>query len=188
MRRQRKARTGLRRGFTLVEVMVVMTVVAASQGNYSGAIDMARQTKCAGNLRSAWTSIQMYEMTNGKLPRAAFYPKDPRKDKDSIIVLVRGIGPALVCDCMPDDIQARGLTFLWNDALSGKRMDQIKDPSHTWMLMEMSVVANKPPHRGGYNVLYADGQVRWTKEIPADIAKAVEAAEKKKKEEAARKK
>ena len=45
-------------------------------------------------------------------------------------------------------------------------------------MIEMSAVYEEapPPHRGGFNVLYADGHVKWTAELPRELKMKKESA------------
>ncbi len=171
MRRVRRKRLLL--GFTALELMAVAAIVGGIYSASSSAYIRARQkgleTQCAQNLRQVALLIQMYEMENGKLPNAAFFPKDPRAGTDSLsVILGRDAKTLLVCPSVPDEFQANGLTFLWNDRWSGKPLSSIPDPRNAWLLVEVSAANTEvpAPHRGGYNVLYADLQVRWSPTRP----------------------
>lgn len=63
-------------GFTLVEVLVVLAIIAVLAGIlfpvFSSAREGARRTVCASNLRQIGLGMQMYAQDhNGKLPRAS---------------------------------------------------------------------------------------------------------------------
>ena len=171
-------------GFTVIEILAVATIVSGGYAKYGSALAKAKnkavEIECTSNLRQIGQAIQMYEITEGRLPNAKFYPKEPRKDPKS---LVRILGPQfakfLVCPSMPETLRKRGLTFLWNDKYSGKSLGSIPKPSKTWLMIEMSSVYREvpPPHRGGFLVLYADMHVRWTKELPKDLIVKKESGE-----------
>lgn len=178
-------RQGFRRwkkkAFTVVELLVVTTIitgVGTGAFSYKDAMDKAKQTACMHNLKQVALGLQMYELEHGCLPDAKFFPKKPLKDKRSILKFLKGYERSLICPTMPDKIKKKGLTFIWNDEVSGMSLNQIKDKSKTWLLVEMTAATPKkvlPPHRGGYNVLYADWSVKWTKKPPK--LKAVDAEE-----------
>jgi type II secretory pathway pseudopilin PulG len=171
-------------GFTVIEILAVAAIVSGGYAKYGGALAKAKnkavEIECTSNLRQIGQAIQMYELTEGRLPDAKFYPKEPRKDPKS---LVRILGPQfakfLVCPSMPETLRKRGLTFLWNEKYSGKPLGSIPNPSKTWLMIEMSAVYPEapPPHRGGFLVLYADMHVRWTKELPKDLIVKKKSAE-----------
>jgi prepilin-type processing-associated H-X9-DG protein len=65
--------------------------------------------------------------------------------------------------------------YLWNEAVSGKRLAGLPNPAGTWLMMDLAaahewlVVNRYAGHRGGVNVLYADGHVAL--DSPADVLK-----------------
>lgn len=163
--------------FTLVEVTMVAGIVGGAQGSYTGALDRAKRTVCQHNLKQIYQGLLQIDLFEGRLPKISFYSKDPKKDPHS---LLRVLGPSyagvLVCPTMPEDLKRRGLTYIFNDQLCGKSLSMVRDPGHTWLVMEMTAVvrdkkdprrlAGPQPHSGGVNVLYADGHVEWTKTPP----------------------
>ena len=70
-----------------------------------------------------------------------------------------------------NELQEKGLTYIYNDAISGK--SSFRDPSKKWVLIEFNCVHKDSPHPhpGGYNVLFADGHVQTTKRLPSKITK-----------------
>jgi len=166
-----------RRGFTLIEVMTVTTIMAGMQtSSYQGVTDRARALKCQQHLRQ----VGMVLMTTGALPKAAFYPTgDPKTDPKSIRVLLKGTVPEemLVCPTAPDAMARKGLTFLWNDKLNGKNMMMA---GRAWVLIEMNCLAPNPvaPHSGKYHVLYTDSSVKSVDKPPREILEAIALARK----------
>lgn len=164
-------------GFTLTELLVVTSIVTSiPTGAYVHAKKKALELSCENNLRQINMAIQMFVMDNGKLPSAAFYPKEATKEKDSIAVILKSYGTSkglFVCPATPEQLEKLDLTYLWNDTFSGKRPEAIKDPSKQWLMISMNAVSEDvpAPHPKGYVVLYADGQVRWTKEKPKLVPK-----------------
>ena len=168
-----------RSGFTVTELLVAVTIVTSvSSAAFVNVKDKAKQTECQNNLRQIGMALRMHEMTNGKLPKAAFFPEDTKKGKDSIRVILKGYPAKLfMCPSAPEEISKKGLTFLWNDKCSGKPSHRIKNPKKTWLMIEVNAVSDKvpAPHPGGYNILYADMQtVEAEKELPKDLAEDIE--------------
>ncbi len=170
--------------FTLIEVMVVTGIMMSEANNYGDVKRLAYQTDCKNNLMQLYQALLMYDMNNGGLPKAAFFPKHPKGDPDSLeLILDAAYRPSLVCPVFPSAIKEKGLTYLYNDSLGGQSLDMIPDAPNTWLLMEMNAVSPEipMPHPGGFNILYANGQVRVSKTIPKvfeDLQKKA-AAEKK---------
>jgi prepilin-type processing-associated H-X9-DG protein len=188
-------------GFTLAEMIIVAGIVSAiPSAKYAQVKAKANQTVEVSNLRQVGQLLTMYHLDNGHYPKAAFYPKDPLAGNDSIRVLLAGkskssgaalpsrglpgglggriagaagggTGSLFVSNGVPADLQKKGLTYVYNDAIAGKK--SIASPSKTWVLIDMTCVSPKvaPPYRGGYNVLFADGRVITTKSLPPSIRK-----------------
>ena len=155
--------------FTLVEVVVVTGIMMAESNNYGDVKRIAYQQSCANNLRQLYQGLMAYDMQNGGLPQAAFFPKNPRQDPKSLVqILGQNWAASLVCPVFPGAIKDKGLTYLYNDSLAGQSLDQIENASETWLLVEMNAISPEVPmpHPGGFNTLYADGQVKVTKKIP----------------------
>jgi prepilin-type processing-associated H-X9-DG protein len=175
-------------GCTLVEVMTVTGALASlGSGAFTGAMDAARRDVCLTNLRQLGQYIQMFaEENDGMLPRAWFLPKDALKDPGSIMsILLPSVKQKelFLCPAAPDAVRKFGLSYLWNDQLSGIMLDQVPNPSQVWMMTDINAAATAitlqqaqqasinlkaipPAHLEGYNVLYVDGHVKWSKEPP----------------------
>ena len=163
--------------FTLIEITMVAGIVGGAQSSYAGALNRAKRVACENNLRQIYQGLLMKDLFEGGIPKITFYSKEPRKDPQS---LLRVLGPefasVLICPCMPEDIKKSGLTYLFNDELSGKSLDSIPKRQSTWLVMEMTAVvrdkkdpkklAGPQPHSGGVNVLYVDGHVEFTTTPP----------------------
>jgi prepilin-type processing-associated H-X9-DG protein len=179
-----KKRFTKRAAFTLLEVMVVTTIMTSQANNYGEVKRIAYQKSCQNNLRQIYMGLQMYEMTNGALPKAKFYPKDPRHGRKSIVTMIGpGYEQMFVCPVFPDEIKNKGLTYVYNDEVGGQTLDQL--PRDTWIMTEMNAVSDKVPmpHPGGFHILYADGQIKVTKERPkvfVELQEKIEAREKEK--------
>lgn len=155
--------------FTLIEVMIVTTIMTSQANNYGDVKRIAYQTSCKNNLQQLWQAFNMYDTTNGSLPSAVFFPKNPKTDANSLeTILDQAYRPMLVCPVFPTELREKGLTYIYNDALAGQSIDSISNPRETWLLAEMNAVSEsiKMPHPGGFNILYADGRIETTKRIP----------------------
>ena len=169
----RKKRKSKVFGFTLVEVLAVAAIVSSiPMSSFQRAKDKASETECKHNLRQIGQMLNGYYFENGFYPKAAFYPKDPNKGEDSIKTIIGGPKPFWVCPSLPAKMQEKGLTFIYNDAIAGKR--SLDNPDKKWVLIETNCVnKNSPhPHPGGFNILFADGHVISSKRLPSKITKA----------------
>jgi len=169
--------------FTVTEMLAVAAIVSSVPVTaYVKAKQKAAETECMNNMRQVGMAITSYHLSNGEYPKAAFFPENPKKDANSIrVVLADEINSdkVWICPAMPDKLKEKGLTWVYNDTLSGKAT--IQDPANTWILIEFSCVSkNAPhPHPGGFNIVYADGHVKTTKELPKDITENQQAILKK---------
>lgn len=63
---------GLQRGFTLVELMIVVALIALlatiAVPNYMSAVGTARNAKVIGEIKMIAMEIDLFEMQNGRLP------------------------------------------------------------------------------------------------------------------------
>lgn len=162
------------RYFTLTELMVVTAIVTSIPvGTYLKVKQKAVETECLNNMRQVGIAIVAFQTSNGEYPKAAFFPEKPRTDEDSIrVILGDELGEKVwVCPAMPDALKDKGLTWVYNDTIGGK--SSVKDPAKTWILIEFSCVSKKvpPAHPGGYNIVYADGHVATSRQLPEDITK-----------------
>lgn len=169
-------------GFSLTEVMAVSAIVTSiPTGAYVRAQQKAYQTKCVHNLQQIGQMIQMYYYSMGHYPKAAFYPDNPFESQDSLIRVMEQAGQRVpremwVCPAAPEQLQKRGLTFIFNDNFAGRK--SLPNPSKAWLMIEVNCVSKKvpPPHPGGYNILFADGHVITTKSLPRSITSKQRAA------------
>jgi prepilin-type processing-associated H-X9-DG protein len=127
------------------------------------------EASCQANLRKLWTLIEQYETQHGALPQATFFPERPLLDEDSLLVLLgEAARPLLRCPTVGEDLQRIGLHYVWNQRLSGKKLSEITDPDKTWLVADFVIAHDWMTknqfcgHRGGVNILYADGSVKRT--------------------------
>lgn len=123
------------------------------------------------NLKQLYRLLRDYEKKNGILPPAAFYPRRPRQDADSLqVILGEAARPFLRGPAAGPDMDEFGWPgYIWNSTVSAKKLADIAEPKKTWLLMNFvaphpwMVAQGHAGHRGGVNVLLADGTVRWVK-------------------------
>ncbi len=160
---------GRRRGFTAVEVLAVTTILTSlGGGSFTGVTEQAHRVTCEQHLRQIGMALQMRAMSGEPLPRAWFYPPDPPHPTRETYNLVRLMANEVprnlfICPSAPTAIQQRGICYVYNDACGGKLLDQIPNPSMTWLMMDINAVSSRvpPAHNGGCNVLFVDGHVKW---------------------------
>lgn len=154
----------------MAEVLVVTGILSnLGGGAFVNVTEMAHRTTCQQQLRQIGMAIQMRTMAGDPLPRAWFYPPDPPHENRerfhlANILAADGVPRSMfICPSAPTQIQQRGICYVYNDKLGGKQIDQIPNPSRTWLLMDINVVSNQvpPAHNGGCNVLFVDGSVKW---------------------------
>jgi prepilin-type processing-associated H-X9-DG protein len=161
--------------FSLTEVMVVSAIISSlPTSHFVRAKQLTLQTECMSNLKQIGLAIQMYYQTEGAYPKAAFFPEKPKESPDSIInILADGGGniPAQMwlCPAAPEKMQELGLTFVYNDTIGGRK--SLKHPDKAWLMIELNCVSTSTPkpHPRGYNILFADGHVITSEDLPPSI-------------------
>jgi prepilin-type processing-associated H-X9-DG protein/prepilin-type N-terminal cleavage/methylation domain-containing protein len=160
-----------RRGFTMVEVLMVTGIMSALGGNsFQNVTNKAYQTQCLNNLRQIFMGFQMQAANDEPLPQAWFYPPDPphpQRDRYNLVNLMAGHGvprQLFICPSAPTEIKQRGCCYLYNDRLSNINLDNLPNPSQTWLMMDVNAIHGEiiPSHNGGCHILYGDGHVKWT--------------------------
>ena len=152
-----------RRGFTVTELLLATSLLTSIPvSSYIGVKNRAYQTVCLNNLRQIGQVIMTFAEDEG-FPNARFFPDDPLKDPRSIVNILadRGVpAKSFICPTAPPVLSAKGLTYLWNDTLSGRMPAQLGNPSGTWMMIDITALDDRvASHPGGYDILYADGHV-----------------------------
>ncbi len=158
-------------GFTLTELLLVTSILGAvSPAAYIGVKNKAYEISCMNNLKQIGTTLQMFEIEQGRLPNAKFFPENPNTDPRSIKAILKNYGmpnEIFICPTAPRQLKDLGLTYLWNDEVNGKSLYSIDNPSQTWLMVDMTAAYEKATsHRNGYNILYANFQVNWSASPP----------------------
>ncbi|MDD5455237.1 MAG: type II secretion system protein [Candidatus Ratteibacteria bacterium] len=162
-------------GFTLTELMIVTSILGAvSPAAYIGVKNKAYEIQCLNNLKQIGAAIQMFELEQGRLPNAKFFPENPNTDPRSIKVILHNYGmpdEIFICPTAPQKLRDMGLTYLWNDETSARTLYSIQKPSQTWLMVDMTAAYEQAKsHRNGYNILYADFRVEWSPNPPFNPA------------------
>jgi len=172
----RLRRRGWRTGITLVEITVVSGILSTMSGGSNAFMQVKNKalgTQCQTQLQSIHMLLRMYADENdGKLPRAWCFPW--RNDPNDPFALPNALGvrdaasrALFICPAAPQGWQRLGITYAYNDMLGGQMLDNLENPSMTWLMTDANVIDPRlpAPHLGGYNVLFCDGHVKW---LPAD--------------------
>ena len=172
MRRTRPG-AGSASGFVLIELLAMAAVLIGLAAAIYTAIHQNMLTKkCANNLRNIYAALENFEIDRGTLPRAAFYPDDPKQDNDSLLVALQPyrVQPDLyICPTAPGVQKELGLTYVWNVQLNGRKLHGSGPPA--WMIVELNALSDAvpAPHFGAYNILNTDGSVKRSKQPPAEL-------------------
>jgi prepilin-type N-terminal cleavage/methylation domain-containing protein/prepilin-type processing-associated H-X9-DG protein len=162
------------RGFTLMELLIVIAVVAVLAGVgiplARSVLGKSRQAACLNNLRSLGVGLESYLQDNQQvLPKLAV-GRSSKTDDTPVLetVLLPYIESPDAFKCPQDSVEyARsGSSYLWNSTQSGLRITElaffgIKDRPD-----KIPLITDKEAwHPGGTNFLYADqtgsNQVRF---------------------------
>lgn len=160
-----------RLGFTATELLFVTALLSSiPTASYIGVQNKVREMECQNQLRQIAMAVEMFVQSAGAYPDALFYPEEPLKDPRSIVHILKPYGAPrrlFLCPVSPPAIRQKGLSYLWNDELSGKTPGSIRNPSEVWLMVDITAAHEGiSSHSGGYNYIFADGGVRWKKEPP----------------------
>jgi len=155
-------------GFTLVEIGIVASIISTlSVGTYLG-VQKGKERECINNLKNIYQAAYMFEMDNGFLPNAKFFPSSESDTRGIHYMLAQygGVKGVMFCPSLPEQLNKYGTNYIWNDALSGKSSDSAS--SSTWMMTEMTAVNKRigSPHMAGYGVLFIGGNAQISQRVP----------------------
>jgi prepilin-type processing-associated H-X9-DG protein len=173
--RRKRKRRGIM-GFTITELATVAAVVSViPAGAYMKAKEKALQTTCTNNLRQVGQMCQMHLMAEDDTwPNATFYPADINADNSIYKILKQqgDVSRIMTCPSLPDQLQQKQLTFVYNDDMAGQR--NVENLEKKWILTEFTCVSSiaPPAHPNGWNYLFGDGHVATHNFLPKKITDA----------------
>ena len=132
-----------------------------------------RKTKgCRDNLNQIYLALELFELNKGYLPTLDFYPTDPMGDDSSIrnAITSYGVKPQhCLCPSSPGIVIQQGLSYVWNTKMNKRKLSDVDEPH--WLLMDIQSVHEEVngPHLGGVHILYTDGSIHRSDEIPLGI-------------------
>ena len=169
MRAHDSSRAG---GLIAKSILLLGVGAVALVGLFTVTGAMRKSQQCKGRLEQIHRALELYEIERGTLPSLAFYPDDPREGLDSLRGALEHYGvddETCICPGEARTVREAGQTFLWNAALSGRKMPRGETP--VWMLVEISALsADVPsPHWGGYHALFTDGSIRTIRDPAREL-------------------
>jgi prepilin-type N-terminal cleavage/methylation domain-containing protein/prepilin-type processing-associated H-X9-DG protein len=175
-----RLKTGARAGFTLVELLVAIAIIAVLAALLLPAINRAkasaRGTACLSNLRQVGLALQLYvQENNNRLP--VMY--DAALSSNSMaaigavatidVVLSNHLGAPRILQCVADDqrlFERTRSSYAWNSLLNGQDADRLEVFTIKFDPHQIPVIFDKESfHRGRgpgreVNYLYADGHIQ----------------------------
>ena len=125
-----KKRASRLAAFTLLEVLIVTGIMTSQANNYGNVKKIAYQSACRNNLDQLYKALLMYDMSNGSLPNAAFYPKHPLGGPRSLVkILGSAYKETLVCPVFPSTVKNAGLTYISTTNFPGSRSAPSRTPT-----------------------------------------------------------
>lgn len=163
------------RGFTLIELTAVAGIISTlSAGTYLG-VQKGRERECINNLKQIYDAVMMFEMDNGTLPGAKFFPSSASDSRGIHSILAQyGVRNVMFCPSLPAQLNNYGTNYIWNDTVNNRNINSI--PSSTWLMTEMTAVSKNipPPHMAGFSVLYVEGNAQVSPRIEFSEVKTPE--------------
>jgi prepilin-type N-terminal cleavage/methylation domain-containing protein/prepilin-type processing-associated H-X9-DG protein len=165
-------RTSRRRGFTLVELLVVVAIIAVLIGMLIPATQRVRNTaariNCANNLRQIGLGLQMYVERNGRVfPDAARMPSvQPNRPSIAKLLLEDVDNARQIFHCPQDSkyFEEEGTSYEYRGAtIRNKSLEQLnaegRASNRTYVLRDFEEWHGPKDGATSKNYLYADGHV-----------------------------
>lgn len=178
--------TARKKGFTLIELLVVIAIIAILASilfpAFAAARQSAQRTSCASNLRQIGTAMAQYTQDNNEL-----YPSiDASGTPTPLPILLQpyaGDKRLFICPTGEWTIGPSSTPLAWNTTATlsygvnigltapALNLSAVKSPSDVVMILDSEkplpgAAGDLGPgiekrHRGGVNVAYADGHVKY---------------------------
>jgi prepilin-type N-terminal cleavage/methylation domain-containing protein/prepilin-type processing-associated H-X9-DG protein len=158
-----------RRGFTLVEMLVVLAIFVVLMGLLLPAVQRARasadRASCMNNEHQIGLACHQYADTRGSFPSAARLPSlTPDQPSLAQVLAAFAENNLKVFRCPSDQeyYPVEGLSYEYPGTLAGKTFAQVeadKGSSNVWLLYDFSYFHGTPGDGASRNFLYADGHV-----------------------------
>ena len=159
-------RSSARSGFTLVELVVVLSVVALLVGLLLPALGSARAAAqsavCLSNTRQLGIALNAYLVDSGGRLPALMNRGGTTEPGPALDTLFAEAGPALRCPADSEELwRTTGTSYFWNFTLNGQPIDRLDSlvggSDHTRVPLVSDKEGFHPNNADRINVLYADG-------------------------------
>lgn len=155
----------MKRGFTLVEMLIVLAVVAVLAGvGYPlgrSMVDKGREAACVNQLRTLGAALQGYLQDHGERMPEMTSMRASKTEEAAVLEIVllpyAGSPGAFRCPADHEQFEKTGSSYLWNSTQNGLHVSQlaffgIKDRPDRIPL----IIDKEAWHPHGSNFLYAD--------------------------------
>jgi len=155
----------LKKGFTLVELMVVLAIIAVLAGVAvpvsRSVLAKSREAACLGNLKSIGGGLQLYlQDNNNRLPTLALGRADKSSQEpvlETVILAYIESEEAFHCPADTAEFEKTGSSYNWNITQNGLHMSKVSFFGIDDKPEAIPLVSDKESwHPGGTNFLYAD--------------------------------
>ena len=162
--------TTVRRGFTVIELLVAMGIIAVLAGVvvplYARVTQSARAAACVSNLRQLGAGLGLYlgdhNMRMPTLLSARQYSTDPGPVIDDTLNTYVTDPRVFACPAAVDGLAARsGTSYYWNVLINGQSAAGLHMLNLSTTNSQIPVLCDKGPYHpyqsSQVNLLYADG-------------------------------